>query len=71
MEMFGILGAHLSGAMLRDDSRIRPQISVYHTAPRMPKNCPVENQDFLGNVGALKTPFFGIVGADRRHSGGT
>jgi hypothetical protein len=72
MEMFGILGAHLCGAMLlRDDARIGIKTSVCRTAPRMPKNRPVENRDFLGKVGALWTALFAIVGADRRHSGGT
>ncbi len=41
------------------------------TAPRMPNIRPVEIRDFLGNFGALLTGIFGIVGADRRHSGGT
>ena len=69
--MFGILGAHLSGLMLRDDPRLGIESALVAPPLECRRVAPVENRDFLGNVGARQTPFFGIVGADRRHSGGT
>ena len=53
MGMFGILGAHLTGGVLQDDSRFGIKSAFVAPAPRMPKDRPVENRDFLGNVGAL------------------
>ncbi len=68
MGKFSILGALLADdcyRMIHEGNRI----SDSHTAPRMPKNGPVEDRDFLGNVGALWATFFGIVGADCPHCG--
>src|ERR1700722_20848035 len=63
---------HSRGAFWVSETICGPhRFIVRYPAPRMPNSRPVEVPDFFGIYGALLTRFFGILGADRRHSGGT
>lgn len=71
MGMFGILGAHLASGLLRDDSRFG--IKSAFVAPPLECRRIAQWKTEISSAmsGRSGRRFLGIVGADRRHSGGT